>query len=250
MSQVKHIILPYFQIDPQYEVLAQSDEAINVFGACENVLLLIDEESKNKFKHHVSPAAKRQELEIVVRTKDLPFVLFDCHIKWEEGVGHLIFIKKLEKIQHLEQLVFDHKKRLSTTNFELLDNKEKVEVTIQDIHQLSAPMIRITHYAGLILFFGDMTQTLIEANECKLLTKAYEKEFEVMLIDFSGIGTLSTEGVTALIKMIQQFEVMGLTVTIIGVKPEHAIYFNTNGYQVEASFQSNLHNVIHRYLHQ
>ncbi|MER2256740.1 MAG: hypothetical protein ABS933_16815, partial [Priestia megaterium] len=75
-----------------------------------------------------------------------------------------VCIRQDERIQELTSLVQDHRKRLADTDFELLEQKERLEKSLQKIKQLSASFIKLSSKVGLIPLFGDLDTDLVAEN--------------------------------------------------------------------------------------
>ncbi|WP_026560372.1 hypothetical protein [Bacillus sp. J37] len=71
--------------------------------------------------------------ELVMNTKNSPYGLYQIQINWQNKFGHIVCIEQDERIQELIDAVEQHRKRLSDTNFELLQKKEQLEQSIERI---------------------------------------------------------------------------------------------------------------------
>ncbi|WP_368503764.1 hypothetical protein AB3N04_16590 [Alkalihalophilus sp. As8PL] len=247
MFNIKYIPVPYLIFDRSLKVIETSEDADQIFPPSLTVEDLIDEGSRNKFKHLLE-GNERQECELVLKTEEVPMALFDCSFQWRDDACHMICIRKNSDIERLEELVKQHSKRLANTNFELLENKESLENSIMKIKRLSAPFIKISKTTGVVMLFGELDKSLIEVNQNVLSERAFKGEYEQILFDFNGIGEFEEGGIEAFCYLLQRLQVMGIDSSVIGLKPNQAFHFNRQGKELQASFKTNLHDVIHTYL--
>ncbi|ADC48492.1 anti-sigma factor [Alkalihalophilus pseudofirmus OF4] len=247
MINIKHVPAPYIIFNRDLVLIDQSDDAKDFFKHFQAIEEIIDQGSLNKFQKALQ-ANERQDFELVMNTKQAPMALFQCSLSWKDDMYHLICVPKDEDIKRLEELVQQHSKRLASTNFELLEQKEKLEESLKRIKMLSAPFIRISKTTGVVLFYGEFDRTLIEMNQNEISKQAFNGQFEQILFDFNGIGDLEKDGVDAFYYLIQRLQVMGIHSSVIGLSPKQVFHFNKQGTKLDATFKSNLHDVIYSYL--
>ncbi|MED1600426.1 STAS domain-containing protein [Alkalihalophilus marmarensis] len=237
MTETNNLPLPYFKIDRSYDVLQQSNSAFNLFGTVMNLSAIVDQESLFKSKLLQVNALN---IELVLKTSKNPLALFECSIEWFEDTGFLLCAPSNHMIPKLEQLVKEHQKRLASTNFELLEQKEELHALLTKILRLSAPILDIDDHRAVISFFGDLNAELIKVNTHSLLNRAYEKSYNELLIDFSGVGEITEEGMNQFVKLINQFKFMGMTIGISGIKPDQALDLKKNKIKEDIVFKNSL----------
>ncbi|WP_079509251.1 hypothetical protein [Mesobacillus jeotgali] len=226
MSDLKYLPLPYFLIDAEYNILACSAASEEVFTVGKKFLDLVDWESHNKINSLLNNKDGRTEGELIMKTKDSPYALFDICINWHEQSGHVICIEKDHRLSELESIVHKHRARLAETDLELLKKKEQVEKSLMEIKSLSCPFIKLTKKAALVPLFGDLDEELIRQNSSRVLNKSQDGGYEDILFDLNGVGELTIEGVEAFVALVTELQLMGLQPSIIGVKPNHAFFLN------------------------
>ncbi|MEH7885064.1 hypothetical protein V7654_12180 [Bacillus sp. JJ1609] len=175
-----------------------------------------------------------------MKTKESPYALVDISINWEGNEGHVICIEKDHRLAELESIVEKHRLRLAETNLELLEKKEQVEKTLFEIKNLSCPFIKLTKNAALVPLFGNLDAELISQNEGRVLQKALDGGYDEILFDFNGVGELTNDGVESFISLINELQIMGLHPSIIGIKPNHALYLNRTNSKLDVPFLNSL----------
>ena len=228
MSDLNFLPLPYFLIDRDYNILDFSRVSSETFYIGKNFLDLIDGESQRKTRTILGNLESRATGELIMKTKESPYALFDISVNWNENQGHIICIEKDHRLIELEGIVEKHRKRLADTNLELLEKKELVEKTLYEIKNLSCPFIKLTNNMALVPLFGNLDDELISQNEQRVLERSQNGDFQEVLFDFNGVGNLTIEGVEAFVALVKELQLMGLQPCIIGIKPNHAFYLNNS----------------------
>jgi rsbT co-antagonist protein RsbR len=226
MSDLKHLPLPYFLIDIEYNILAYSAASEEIFSVGKKFLELVDWESHKKIKNLFEHKESKAEGELNMKTKFSPYALFDISVNWHGDRGHVICIEKDHRLSELENIVEKHRIRLAETDLELLEKKEQVEKSLLEIKSLSCPFIKLTRTSALVPLFGDLDEKVIRQNEDRVLNQSQEGGYQEILFDLNGVGELTIEGVEAFISLVKEMQVMGLQPAIIGVKPHHAFFLN------------------------
>ncbi|MBM7649894.1 rsbT co-antagonist protein RsbR [Bacillus ectoiniformans] len=216
--------VPYLKIDTEGIIHSVSGEAKNYFGMLENITDLVDPESMNKLTLHGFQTAKPVSLELNLLTKKKRLALFDVHISWDSSnYGHFFLLPKDGAIAKLENQLFALQSRLASTNFELLDKKEELEEAMVRLRELSGPYIALSSKIALLPLFGDMTAQKITAITDHVLKAASEEHHDLIIVDFTAVGKISSEGVTHLIDLFKMLSYMNkVTIKIAGVKPHHS----------------------------
>ncbi len=50
----------------------------------------------------------------------------------------------------------------------------------------------------------------------------------ICFFDFSGVGSVTEQGLKALLRLVQALQIMGIQIRLIGLKPEHALFLQGN----------------------
>jgi rsbT co-antagonist protein RsbR len=240
VSDIKFLPQPYFLIDRAFEVRDFSDRSTEIFDIRKNFLDLVDWESRDKAETLIGKAEGRAEGEMIMKTKESPYALVDVSVKWNNDNGYIICLEKDHRLTELENIVEKHRLRLAETNLQLLEKKEQVEKNLYEIKNLSCPFIKLTKNSALVPIFGNLDDELIRQNEDRVLQKAQDGEYEDILFDFNGVGNLTNNGVEAFISLVKELQVMGLSPSIIGIKPNHAFYLNRTNSKLDVPFLNNL----------
>ncbi|WP_053362941.1 STAS domain-containing protein [Bacillus sp. FJAT-27251] len=240
MCPTKFLPQPYFRISTDFAILTVSDRSLEIYEPSGNFLDLVDWESKNKAAQLLAKKDERAEGELIMKTKDSPYALVDVSVVWDKSEGHIICLQKDHRLAELESIVEKHRLRLAETNLELLEKKEQVEKSLNEIKSLSCPFIKLTKGTALVPLFGNLDQKLIQQNEERIMHKAHDGDYEDILFDFNGVGTLTDEGVDAFIMLIKELQIMGISPSIIGIKPNHAFYLNRSPAKLDVPFLNSL----------
>ncbi|UGB31574.1 STAS domain-containing protein [Metabacillus sp. B2-18] len=246
MLTIKHIPLPYFTIDQEFNILEASDFACDIFGEALNFLDIVDIESKRKAQSLLSE--KVLTTEIVMKTQESPYALFQIKVNWEYNQGHLICIEQDNRIQTLIDTVELHRRRLSETNFELLEKKEQLEQSLTKIVELSAPFICLTKGLVLVPLFGELNENMIRLNHYRLLSEVSQNQVERVLFDFHGIGEIKKEGIQTFKTLVTELKLMGTDSYMIGLSPSHARLINQLGIKAGTSYMKDLHEAIKTFI--
>ncbi|MDN4523113.1 hypothetical protein [Fictibacillus fluitans] len=239
-SSIKHMPIPYFEIDEQLNILSRSDKSCETFTTKENFLDLVDLESREKAIFLLVSEKLTHEIELVLQTLNSPYSLFSCSINWDDGVGHLVCIEQTGKLKALESKVEQQCKRLAETDFELLEQKEQLEQSLKRVLELSANFIRLSEHAGLVPLTGELSPQLIQENHLSLTNAAHKGEFSIVFFDFSNLGKLTTDGLTSLKELIHSLNLVGVVCYVIGLKPSHASYLKNKDIYDKTYFLRNL----------
>lgn len=240
MSDLKYLPQPYFLIDRDYNILDFSQVSSEIFSIGDNFLDLVDWESHGKIKNIFGNLESRMEGELIMKTKESLYALFDLSVNWNDSRGHIICVEKDNRLKELESIVEKHRKRLADTNLELLEKKELVEKTLFEIKSLSCPFIKLTKSTALVPLFGNLDSELISQNEKRVLENSQAGGYQEVLFDFNGVGNLTSEGVEAFVALVKELQVMGLQPCIIGIKPNHAFYLNNSKTVPDVPFLNSL----------
>jgi rsbT co-antagonist protein RsbR len=230
VSVSQYLPHPYFHVKHDFIILFQSAQSNDVFPCADNFLELVDSESKSKALSILSEFNTMAACELTMRTLYSPYALMDVSIHWHGGEGHVLCIEK--------------DTRLAETNMELLDKKEALEQALTKVKKLSSPLSEIPKKEALVPLFGDLDSELIEHNETLLLTKIFEKEYDVIHFDFSGVGGITDDGVSKFVDLLHKLDLMGVIPSVVAIKPKHAMYLNKTSIKMNIEFQNSLSKVL------
>ncbi|MCM3784972.1 hypothetical protein M3231_18540 [Neobacillus mesonae] len=94
------IPVPYIVVDAELHILSSSEQTSQVFSKAENFKEWLDEGSITKAEQYISKIHSRTRIELIMNTKANPFAVFDIYQQWDDqGLGHLICIEQIQKIQ-------------------------------------------------------------------------------------------------------------------------------------------------------
>ncbi|GAJ98443.1 STAS domain-containing protein [Geomicrobium sp. JCM 19055] len=221
-----HLPLPSFKIDKNYDILERSTEAVKHFKAERSFLTIVDEDSVNKVKHWLQPEHEQMRIEVNVFTVDGELILVDLYVGWiSELHAEVLVVKKDEAFSRVMNQLAQLRSRLQDTNMQLMVEKERLEVTMEENRQLSAPFITLNDDVALVPMFGDLDDKKIRSVEDKLLKQIYEDSADDIIFDFTAVGKISDYGMVGLKNLLQSLSVMGMNVTIAGVDRSVAASF-------------------------
>ncbi|RNF38375.1 STAS domain-containing protein [Planococcus salinus] len=245
ISQLAECPLPALKLDSNLAITDCSKEAEALFGRCASLLDLLDSGSQNKARHFFKPDKSSAALELNFKTLTEELLLADVHSRWESASAvNVIIVPKDNRINEISNQLITLRKRLNDTNFDLLREKERTELLLQQVRELSAPCIKIGRQQLLIPLFGDLDSEKIEAVRSQILNEVYEQDVETAIIDLTAMEQIAADGVTLLESMFQSLRIMGVEGIITGVKPEHAKQLHFLKDAMELRFESSLHSVL------
>lgn len=244
--------VPYIKVSSDLQIVTYSKEAQSIFQLSDSLSSIVDQENIAKLKNfmYASEMETIKPIEISLITKDRPLELFDIYVSWDHYLnGHLVCIKKEQNNKFLEEMVYNLQSRLSSTDFELFEKKEELEQAFLEIDQLSGPFILLSDQVALIPMFGDITTRKINAIKENTLKSAYKHDLDAMLFDFTGVGSITLEGLQQMESLFTTLAYMGgIESVIVGVKPEHAIQMNAFHTESKFSFLSTLQEAMKKYI--
>lgn len=233
--------VPYIEISTDGTILSYSKAAAEEFSLpAGNILSLVDSESKEKFSRFCYQYDQVMTFEVNLLKKDLVLSAFDIHVSWNDGKGQLVFITKEQDYTKLNDQLVALRQRLAHTDMELFEKKEALENAIQRLRELAGPFIVLSSTTALIPLFGHLTIETIEAITEKTLEEAYTSKQQVLIFDFSAVGDLTNEGVAKLNELFTMLNLLGKSLIIGGIKPEHAQQLHTYNQQWPCEFYSSL----------
>ncbi|MDO6658347.1 STAS domain-containing protein [Anaerobacillus sp. 1_MG-2023] len=229
--------LPAFLIDETLTILSQSENAAKAFSIHSSFLDLVDFDSRDKAVRMLRPSQDEVELELVMNTVQSPYSLFQVFAKWSSGVGQIVCVRQDDRIEKLSTMLQKQRERLADTNFDLLDKKEELEAALMKIKKLSSPFLPISNNMGIIPLFGELEKELFLVNELNLLQILNNGKYERVILDFSGIGEIENSGVLPLLSFCSMLEVIGVSVVLCGLKPNHVLQLMKNDFELNQNFE-------------
>ncbi|TGB02234.1 STAS domain-containing protein [Halobacillus salinus] len=251
MKQVdRSFPLPFFVINKNFTIQSFSKEAATLIGERENLLDVFDEESIMKVKDWVTPEIQKAAIEVHLKALDEEEDLLtaDLYVKWNNDMyAEVIVMVKDHKLTKITRTLNQLRSRLNHTNFELLEEKEKLEEAVEQNNQLSAPFIVLNEETALVPLFGDITEEKMYTIESQLLKSSQQSEVDQLLFDFTAVGELHRSGVSVLLDVITSLFYMGADIIFIGVQPAQAKQLKEMNLPSEIKFLSSLQMAIQKY---
>lgn len=251
MKRVDHSFpLPVFTINKNFILQSYSKEAEDSFVITQNFLDLFDEGSLSKLKKWINPEVKKVTLEVQLK----PFgnarnpVTCDLHVKWSNDLhAEVLLILKDDQMERVTTMMNQLRARLNDTNFQLLEEKEKLEEALELNNRLSAPFITLTEETALIPLFGDLSLDKMDVVEEPLLQRVNQGGIERVLLDFTAVGDIPKDGAQALKSLTASLFYMGAAVVITGVRPEQVPKLQHIRFPIEVSYLHSLQQAIYKY---
>lgn len=214
--------IPYLTIDKNYQILEYTKEATELMELHPSFLDLIDEGSHSKVKKWLHPETPKIKLEVNLNKEDNS-TLVNLYVNWINDLqAEVMIVPTQEGNQHVSSMLERLQARLNDTNFELLEEKDKLTDALNEINQLSAPYIELTHQTALIPLFGFIDKDKLEAIKEKVLVAAHNQDHECLLFDFTAVADLNKEGVQLLKDTFNSLIIMGKEIVVVGMKPNQA----------------------------
>ncbi|MFG6119604.1 STAS domain-containing protein [Thalassobacillus sp. B23F22_16] len=251
MKQVDEFFsVPYLLITKQFEILQYSTEVEDIFVMHHNFLKMCDEESVHKVRKEVVPGKSKNKIEInlVPSSANHDLLLVDLYVNWKNDLhAEMMILPKDQGMLDVTASLGQLRSRLNTTNFELLEEKEKLQEAMAENNRLSAPFIELSSTTALVPLFGDLNAEKINAVGDELLTSAQQSDIETILFDLTAVGEIEQDGVIAFQGVVQSLAYMGMEIVVIGVKPDHAQRINDLQLKLGLKFLRSLQQAIRKY---
>ncbi|MTH53597.1 STAS domain-containing protein [Bacillus mangrovi] len=249
MLNSKYLPVPFFLINKRFQILEYSDEAGSLFACSKDtsILDLADEDSRGKAEKFLSGDGKKVT-ELAMHPAKGPLSTFKLTIRWDGNEGHLICEPQDTHMEKLLNKVSQQQKRLAETDLELFFQKEALEKSLDKITELSGPAISLTSKLVLIPLFGNLDENLIIKNRKRLLDSLFAKHFEHAILDFHGIGSLTSDGLVELGKLTAEFRLLGVEPVFTGLTPSHVKAMNQSGADLDVPSVSTLPKAIQAFL--
>ncbi|MBM7551282.1 rsbT co-antagonist protein RsbR [Thalassobacillus pellis] len=251
MRQVEHFFpLPFIRIDKHYNIQCYSPEMAELTRLSANLLDLLDEGSISKVQKGIIPSVPKTKMEVnlnAVDYGDAP-ILIDLFANWINDLqADIILMEKGEGIRGISDSLQQLRTRLQATNFELLEEKDKLQKSIEINNRLSAPFIELTEETALIPLFGDISVEKLYAIESNTLDAVQQTGIDCVLFDFTAVGELNGDGVHVLQKLVQSIIYMGVEVAVVGIKPSQAKRINELGASMDIRHIGSLQQAIKQF---
>ncbi|WP_191566886.1 STAS domain-containing protein [Metabacillus idriensis] len=116
---------------------------------------------------------------------------------------------------------FDHAIELFTRYYyQVSDARIEAQKTI--IYKLTTPIIPISDEIGILPIVGDIDTHRAQLISETAIKKAEELKLNYIVVDISGVLLIDTMVAGQLFKMFQMLKLLGIDVTITGIRPEIA----------------------------
>ncbi|WP_345243847.1 STAS domain-containing protein [Pontibacillus salipaludis] len=239
---------PCLTINKKYTILEYTQEASEMFHLTPSLWEIIEEGSHTKVKEWVVPSQPKSKVEINMITASKQVVLVDLYVKWNNDLqAEIMIFPKEGQNQHVTKMLDRLQTRLNDTNFELLQEKEKLEDAKHQNDKLSAPFIQLTDETSLIPLFGDISEEKLLTIKDQILLNAHTHESDCLLFDFTAVGEMHQEGVYVLKDIFTSLLYMGKEIVIVGVKPIQAQRLHHLKIRFNLSFVTSLQEALHRF---
>lgn len=242
--------VPYLVINKQYEILSITKEMEELSASTSNFLELVDEGSISKVQEEVVPAKIKNKMEINIyqRERELDPLLVDLYVNWKNDLqAELMILPKDQRVSDITVSLGKLRSRLNNTNFELLEEKEKLQEAIDENNRLSAPFIELSSTTALVPLFGDLNDEKMYTVSENLLESAQKADKETILVDLTAVGEIEHDGMIVFQNIVQSLSYMGIEIVVIGVKPDHAQRINQLQLKLGLRFISSLHQAVQKY---
>ncbi|NKE05816.1 STAS domain-containing protein [Mesobacillus selenatarsenatis] len=125
----------------------------------------------------------------------------------------------------------------------------RIHVAEASALELSIPVIKISDKIGVLPIIGDIDTQRAQELMNKALLKGSELSLEHIIIDLSGVPIIDTMVADRLIKVVRALSLLGIKVTLSGIRPEIAQTMVNLGVDVsDIPVTSNLHMAMERLL--
>lgn len=237
--------LPAFRLNEKLSVVNCSDEARRLFGEISSFLEIVDEASANKAKKMLASGTVVEKFELNVIAQPSNLILADVFAKWDSQFSlSVILVPKDGKMERVIQQLGQLRSRLNETDYDLFLEKERTADLLQQVQELSAPCIQLDRDRLLIPLFGELSREKVEAVSSRLLENIYQVDAEMVILDFTAMTKITSQGLTSLESLLQTISVMGTESIICGVKPIHAKKLHHLQSLLSVKFISSLQEVI------
>ncbi|MGN1402161.1 MAG: Stressosome protein rsbRB [Bacillus sp. (in: firmicutes)] len=243
--------LPFIKMNKMGKILEYSHLAEEMFDIrSRNFIDIMDVESIRKLFTMTADEDGLFRLEVNLITNLGQIALFDIHMTPdEEGNANMILAPKersnqkvLEKMEMLQQ-------RVASTDFELFEQKEKMEQIIEKLNALSGPFLTLTEKIGYIPIFGDITPEKIFIIAENSLHTIFSGEYDEILVDLTAVGELPDNGLQKFTDFLKAVQLMtGNNITLIGIKPEQAERLNEYPLDGLVKFEHSLKTILEKLL--
>ncbi len=242
--------LPYIVIESNGRIVSSNSRALNLFDLrTKQIDDIIDQESMNKLITNTWQQDEQQPIEVVLKTRSNPLSLFDLFISWDhEDKLHILFASKDKTTQGYTDQIMQLQSRLANTNFELYEQKEKLERTVYRLNSLSGPFIPLTATMGYIPLFGDLTEEMIHVISANVLHSIFVGEYDDVLVDLTSIADIKESGISKFMDLLKTIHLMnGNKVQIIGANPRLAKILYKEKFSLYVTFKPSLQYVLKNY---
>ncbi|MFD1020458.1 STAS domain-containing protein [Thalassobacillus hwangdonensis] len=251
MERVEHFFaIPYLGINKYFQIQYFSSEVEQLTVLKDNFLDMLDDESREKVQKWLTPSMKKVKVEVNVKPlqADADPIVADIHARWHNDLqADIMVIKRDEKLIRVTDSLNQLQYRLNDTNFELLEEKEKLEQAIIENNRLSAPFITLTNETALVPIFGEISVEKLHAIESHLLFEVQENDVDRLLFDFTAVGEMEKEGFLVLQNLIQSLFYMGCEVAFVGIQPKQAQHMHHMKMKFDITYLTSLHQALQKY---
>ncbi|MFP3729131.1 STAS domain-containing protein, partial [Priestia filamentosa] len=101
-------------------------------------------------------------------------------------------------------------------------SESRLKAQQEMINELSSPIISLTKHVALLPLVGDIDTARAKFILDSTLTQCTEREIHHLLVDLSGVVMIDTMVAQQLFQLIETLNLIGVTSTFSGIRPEIA----------------------------
>lgn len=239
--------LPYIVVDQNGKIQQYNSLSYNLFNLDNSDISgIIDDESINKLIKATLSNESIQPIEVNAHTKESSLALFDLYLSNDSnGRLHILFVSKEKNNQLYLDKIMSLQERLAHTDFELFEQKEKLEEVLMRLNKLSGPFIPLSNKMCYIPLFGDITTEKINVISEHVLHSVFNGEYQNILIDLTAVGEVKDDGIKKLIDLFRTLRFMaGSKIQLIGIQPRLAKVLANYELEKIVEFKSSLQYIL------
>jgi len=237
--------LPMYTMDSEFRIVDLNEAAVLEMASGSSIFDVIDTGSRRKVEQHLRNSDSAESVEISVLSRSGAVLLADLYASWtDEQQCEVILVKQDQAILKVSEQLGRLRTRLTETNFELLEAKEEAEALLHQNTKLSSPFIELTATVALVPIFGALDKNKSECIAMTLTQRAYSSAVEMVIIDFTAVGPIEQGGLNGFSKLVSMLELLGFTITVVGLHPNHVREWNHLEFSEDIRFMKTLRHAI------
>ncbi|AQQ54015.1 STAS domain-containing protein [Planococcus lenghuensis] len=237
--------LPVLKITRDFTIQDRSLEAEKILVPAASFLDLLDEDSRQKAENLLPKGLPGKGIELNFLGRGEERFAADVHVNWnDEETATLVIVPHAESHRRIAGQFTSLRQRLNETNYDLLLEKMKVDELVKRVRELSAPLIRLDRSRMLIPLFGDLTVEQMAAVQEKVLSDTYASGATKIILDFTAVDLIDNSGLQEFNSLLQSLSLMGTSVTLTGLHPDHARRLNELDVHLGITYASSLQDIL------